>query len=879
MAKTKARKPNQPTQPTHPLDRLYNKGYFHGETSGYGKEGYAEERPDRSALIQAVKQYVRDSARWLDVGCAYGFQIEEAAKAGFDACGVDISSYALGQYKNGAKSAAQAVAEQLPYVNGSVDVVSAFDLVEHLHDPAAFIDEAERVLSTSGVLLIATPDPIYFKRPEPTHVFERPPSFWAHELVRRGFTLAVRFGAKPYEVEIAAVKTPTEHWAAFKREFESQTFPAASLLESNGVHAAVRNASSESLWHDGDRLYALNADAAPVRLRVEFESDEERHFDVFFGDLKLRYAGCRQTSPSRVHTWHSVSFSPGGRELSLVNGGDGIAGTWRLIAEPIAREDYTLELAFDHYQRYRFVSQILPHIAPDAKRILDVGGALGRLPLFFPDAEIEVIDCSWEDAPWARIYDGSRLPYDDASFDAVVSIDTLEHVPPQQREPFLQEVARVSRDAVLICGPFHDPDVIQAEAALRDFAETQLELNDRFLHEHAEYELPPVSLVSEELTDLGYSVMGLPNGYLPRWLAMQCAEFILGKSPESAGAKARVNKLYNANYYDFDNCTPAYRIAVIATREPLPDDAKRSLSSLISRGGSNDGGMWNIANLAASIGQFRLVHEQESHLRQRSMQQDQLLKHIQNLEESLHRSQTRNENLHEHTENLDQLLKELHTHMRQQDASVKALIAQQDVSAKALITQQDASAKALIARQDAGHISHIKNLEHAKNETVKHAENLEQHAKNVEQHAKYTEQLLADQQKHASNLQAMLQNMEGLVQQKGEETTERDAYIQSLRERVIQLASKSLSIAASDASSSRSEIEIALTSLISIVSELGGDNGGLSDALNSLLHQVGGALEERDNLRERLESYQRSRRYRFLRRLGLAPKLEDSPAE
>lgn len=875
MAKAKIQKPNKPS---HPLDRLYNKGYFHGETSGYGKDGYDKERPDRSALVQAVKQYVRDSARWLDVGCAYGFQIEEAAKAGFEACGVDVSSYALGQYKNGAKSAAQAVAEQLPYVSESVEVVSAFDLVEHLHDPSAFFDEAERVLSPSGVLLIATPDPLYFTRPEPTHVFERPPSYWAHELVKRGFTLAVRFGAQPYEVEIAAVKTPTEHWAAFKSAFESQTFPVASLLQSSGVRAAVRKASSESLWHEGDLIYALNDASMPMRLRVEFESEEERHFDVFFGDLKLRYAGCRQDKPSRIHTWHPVSFSPGGRELSLANGGDGIAGAWRLIAEPIAHEDYVLELAFDHYQRYRFAAQILPHIAPGAKRILDVGGALGRLPLFFPGVEIEVIDCAWEDAPWARVYDGARLPYEDNSFDAVASIDTLEHVPPAQRQPFLQELARVSRDAVLICGPFHDPDVLQAEDALRDFAETQLELNDRFLHEHAEYELPQVNLVSDEMTELGYSVMGLPNGYLPRWLAMQCAEFILGKTPESAGAKARINKLYNANYYSSDNCTPAYRIAVIATREPLPDDAKRSLSSLISRGESNDGGMWNIASLAASIGQFRLVHEQESHLRQRSIQQDQLLKHIQNLEESLQRSQTRNENLQEHTENLDQLLKELHTHLRQQDASVKALIAQ----------------------QDAGHAKHIQNLEKAKEETIKHAANVEKHSSNLEDHIKYLEQnavsveqhasnleehiknlekLLSDQQKHSSNLQVMLQNMDSVVEQKNAETAERDAYILSFRERVIQLASESLSITASDKKSNRSEIEIALTSLISITSELGGDNGGLSDALNSLLHQVGGALEERDNLRGRIESYQRSRRYRFLRSLGLAPKLEDRPAE
>ncbi|MBZ0254734.1 methyltransferase domain-containing protein, partial [bacterium] len=778
MAKTKEQKT------VHPLDRLYNKGYFHGDGSGYGKDGYDKERPDRSALVKAVKQYVRDSARWLDVGCAYGFQIEEAAKAGFDACGVDISSYALAQYKNGAKSAAQGVAEQLPYVDGSVDVVSAFDLVEHLHDPAAFLDEAERVLSSSGVLLIATPDPIYFKRPEPTHVFERPPSYWAYELTKRGFTLAVRFGAQPYELEIAAVKSPTEHWAKFKAEFVAQTFPLAALIESNGAHAAVRKAASESLWHNGDQLYALNSSQAAVRLRLEFESEEERHFDVFLGDLKLRYAGCKEENAVRIHRWHSTMLAPGGRDIHLSLDGDGVTGIWRIHAEPISNEDFTLELAFDHYQRYKFISDILPNAAPNAKRILDVGGALGRLPLFYGGVEIETIDCAWEDSPWSRIYDGKRLPYEDESFDVVVTIDTLEHVPPQMRKTFLQEVGRVSCDAALICGPFYDADVLQAEAALRDFAETQLELNDRFLHEHAEYELPQVSIVSDEFSELGYSVMGLPNGYLPRWLAMQCAEFILGKSPESAGAKARVNRLYNEHYYALDNCTPSYRIAVIATREPLDDDAKRALSMLISNSNRSDGGMWNLATLAAALGQFRLIHEQESHLRHRSIQQDQLIKHIQNLEESLQRSQTRNDNLQEHTENLDELLNELRTHLRQQDANVKTLITQ----------------------KDSGYTKHLTNLEKAKDETLQHSANVEQHAANLEEHIKYLEKLLADQQQHAGNLQVMLEHKEAVVDKAKQETVERDEYIQSLRERVVQLASKSLGVSTKSASSNRPDL-------------------------------------------------------------------------
>ncbi len=51
---------------------------------------------------------------------------------------------------------------QLPFVDGSVDVVVNFQVIEHLWDQGQFLDECFRVLAPGGSLLISTPNRITF---------------------------------------------------------------------------------------------------------------------------------------------------------------------------------------------------------------------------------------------------------------------------------------------------------------------------------------------------------------------------------------------------------------------------------------------------------------------------------------------------------------------------------------------------------------------------------------------------------------------------------------------------------------------------------------------------------------------------------------------
>jgi len=72
--------------------------------------------------------------------------------------GVDISSQAVDFCRErGLDSVRLGAAEQLPYENGSFDLVTALDVVEHLDDDVAGLREMRRVLRRDGRVLLFVP--------------------------------------------------------------------------------------------------------------------------------------------------------------------------------------------------------------------------------------------------------------------------------------------------------------------------------------------------------------------------------------------------------------------------------------------------------------------------------------------------------------------------------------------------------------------------------------------------------------------------------------------------------------------------------------------------------------------------------------------------
>ncbi len=142
------------------------------------------------------------------------------------------------------------------------------------------------------------------------------------------------------------------------------------------------------------------------------------------------------------------------------------------------KDDYGLKEAIffpkgiDEYLRYSKILNELKQIKSNNNgyiSILEVGaggegvarylkysGDFEKLSIVLTDIDSNALENIKLGEP--VIADGCNLPFKDNSFDIVVSVDVLEHIPKEMREKFLKELKRVCRKMILLHFVLHDPD-------------------------------------------------------------------------------------------------------------------------------------------------------------------------------------------------------------------------------------------------------------------------------------------------------------------------------------------------------------------------------------------------------------------------------------
>ncbi len=172
---------------------------------------YVEEREGRVltfernlAPLEQLIEPTSTTRRLLDVGCHIGVMVELAQARGWEAWGVEPSVWASAQARARGLRVITAPLGQAQLPENYFDVVTMWDVIEHLTDPASEIRHVHRVLKPGGIFAIHTIDieSAFARLLGPRwpwlmemHLYYFSPRTLSKMLTRNGFQV-IRFGAQ-----------------------------------------------------------------------------------------------------------------------------------------------------------------------------------------------------------------------------------------------------------------------------------------------------------------------------------------------------------------------------------------------------------------------------------------------------------------------------------------------------------------------------------------------------------------------------------------------------------------------------------------------------------------------------------------------------------
>jgi 2-polyprenyl-3-methyl-5-hydroxy-6-metoxy-1,4-benzoquinol methylase len=196
--------------------------------------GYHDYRADEPLYLKTFAKrlgYVLaqgpSSGRALDVGCAAGFCMAALRERGFDTYGVEVSEE-IGSHARDHFGFGDAVhfgtLDTVPHADASFDLITMWDVVEHVPDPRALLVKARALLAPGGLLVLETQDidsrfarvlgPRWHHYKHAEHIYHFTPATATELVGRAGFAverLTHRFGGKYVSLHFIAERAGRLH--------------------------------------------------------------------------------------------------------------------------------------------------------------------------------------------------------------------------------------------------------------------------------------------------------------------------------------------------------------------------------------------------------------------------------------------------------------------------------------------------------------------------------------------------------------------------------------------------------------------------------------------------------------------------------------------
>lgn len=184
-------------------DAAFGREYFERAYRDYDRQNPPRKLRFYAGLVQRAARVAHP--RVLDVGCAFGNFLATLDPA-WERCGVDVSPYAIERARERVPGAALAVssATVIPLA-GPFDVITAFDVVEHVPSLEAVMAAVRSRLAPGGCFILVVPvydgitgPVIRLLDRDATHIHQRSRRFWLDWLRAHAFVIEAWWGIYRY---------------------------------------------------------------------------------------------------------------------------------------------------------------------------------------------------------------------------------------------------------------------------------------------------------------------------------------------------------------------------------------------------------------------------------------------------------------------------------------------------------------------------------------------------------------------------------------------------------------------------------------------------------------------------------------------------------
>ena len=235
------------------IEAFYEEEYYQlGERIDY------EARVEFFAVVAQRLEHLIRPGRLLDVGCGYGYFLHTCRQRGWQVAGVELGGVACARAREAGLEVFHGTLSQARYPDQSFDVVTFWNVFDHLAEPLAEAREVRRLLRPGGLVCIRVPNAAFHRRAKALlgllrgrdvttfHLISLTPKTARLLFERAGFT-QVRVANSP----LSAVNP----WSA-QRDYRGWLIGALKTLVQLGVGAGALISAGHWLWAPAIEVHA-----------------------------------------------------------------------------------------------------------------------------------------------------------------------------------------------------------------------------------------------------------------------------------------------------------------------------------------------------------------------------------------------------------------------------------------------------------------------------------------------------------------------------------------------------------------------------------------------------------------------------------------------